>query len=1296
MRRDAKASSAGSNAGSGEGRGRRSLGLLGLTVLVAGLLTALLGTNVAQAAPSYADIGEFGFGELGGSPTKLAVDSASGDVLVVDRSNNRVVVYDAGIPATQLATIGSKETFASPYGIAIDQGDGAVYVTSARADETQVATVENATGGTFTLAFEGQATGPLAFDADTATVRSALEGLSTVGVGNVDVAGGAGSYVVTFEGSLGETNLEELVADGGNLEGSGAAAAVFTAQPGVAGRIAKFYPDNRANPTAYSEDPTFVSPARGSDADAGQVASFASALAVDPTNGDLLIADSGNAQISRFTANGTFVSSFDGHDSPVGSFQRLLDLAVGSDGTLYVVANGVVTESGEVAASDTLKFAPDGSAGQILPGTENLDEARAIAFDPVSSEIFVTTGGGAAGGGRTLVLNALQGGDVVARVEYPGSFGAGKKLSWSIPVGLAPSGRSDGYIYGLTAQGDPIFGYGAATVQIFKPNFVPDLSFEQPSEITTTSAHLSGTIDPGGEPNTHYHFEYLDGGSWISTEDKEIAGAPNEPVAVSTSISGLTHITEYQVRLVASTPYAVATSQSRTFKTLPILADVVTGAATNLSSTGGILRGSVNSNGAQTSYHFEYGLTPAYGSRTPAGHEAVVGNGRVPSLVSQPVDGLQPGTTYHYRLIAANGAGTEAGEDRIFTTLSPAVLPQRAYELVSPADKGGNNVKGAYAMQASADGNAILYSGTTVLADLSPSAPAYPFYVSRRSGGDWLTKATDPPLIAGPSPVKSTFGVSDDGTKAVVLSQKKLASGAVEGQANVYLHDLTTGTYTTMATTLDANWYGNQVYTGNGVFVQGTKNFDHVLISGNGTAATSFLPGVPPGALYEFSDGALRVVSFDQSGAWSSAGTMGFNDHDKRMMSADGSRIVYQSDAIHLRSDGVDRVISESNRASDPPGTIGVGNLVGGDRDLNQIYFFSQNLTDSSIPDTPSLYRYDADTESLEMLSKVANSFSDSRLGYLEVSADGSSVFFSSGAKLTPDAEEGGGANIYVWRKGTLSLVAHLDGNFDATNSAGAPTWWASPNGRYFVFAASTPNLAGYNTLNPACTNSTGEHGACFEIYRYDTEDGETICVSCRPDGKQPLASAYMGPSSIDTATHSFLRAVTDQGQVFFDTIEQLVPADTGSTSDVYEYNPTVGNRLISSGHGLGSRISEVSMDGSDVFFTTKDRLVGIDSDKANDVYDARVDGGLSSQNPPPLRGECIRDDCKAAPNGGPELPFGGSEGLSGPQNVSAVAGRRCGKGRQARKVKGKRRCVKQKKQAKEKSRASHNRRQGR
>ena len=57
-------------------------------------------------------------------------------------------------------------------------------------DEQQTVRVTNATGGTFTLTFNGQTTAPLAYNATAAQIDAALEALSNIGANNIQTSGG--------------------------------------------------------------------------------------------------------------------------------------------------------------------------------------------------------------------------------------------------------------------------------------------------------------------------------------------------------------------------------------------------------------------------------------------------------------------------------------------------------------------------------------------------------------------------------------------------------------------------------------------------------------------------------------------------------------------------------------------------------------------------------------------------------------------------------------------------------------------------------------------------------------------------------------------------------------------------------------------------------------------------------------------------------------------------------------------------------------------------------------------------
>ena len=96
---------------------------------------------------------------------------------------------------------------------------------------------------------------------------------------------------------------------------------------------------------------------------------------------------------------------------------------------------------------------------------------------------------------------------------------------------------------------------------------------------------------------------------------------------------------------------------------------VTSGSAGALTTTTADLDGTVNAEGQQATAFFEYGTTTAYGSST--GSTVVTGD-RSDHQVGVGLTGLSPGTTYHFRLVATNNAGTTNGEDETFTTVAAA------------------------------------------------------------------------------------------------------------------------------------------------------------------------------------------------------------------------------------------------------------------------------------------------------------------------------------------------------------------------------------------------------------------------------------------------------------------------------------------------------------------------------------------------------------------------------------------------------------------------------------------------
>lgn len=176
--------------------------------------------------------------------------------------------------------------------------------------------------------------------------------------------------------------------------------------------------------------------------------------------------------------------------------------------------------------------------------------------------------------------------------------------------------------------------------------------------------------------------------------------------------------------------------------TLTVIAPptATTGAASFLGSATATLNGTVNPNGADTTYHFEYGATTSYTESTPA---LDAGAGRAGLAVSASLSSLKPDTTYHYELVASNGPGPGSGSDQTFTT--PAASAKPAVTTSAPT---GITVSGA-ALHGTVDpGNAE----TTYAFEYGPSSSYGTFASSAQlppAGGAEAVSASLTGLSAG-------------------------------------------------------------------------------------------------------------------------------------------------------------------------------------------------------------------------------------------------------------------------------------------------------------------------------------------------------------------------------------------------------------------------------------------------------------------------------------------------------------------------------------------------------------------
>ena len=132
---------------------------------------------------------------------------------------------------------------------------------------------------------------------------------------------------------------------------------------------------------------------------------------------------------------------------------------------------------------------------------------------------------------------------------------------------------------------------------------------------------------------------------------------------------------------VEGDPRTIGTTDIGADELVPAPAIPATGPASEVTDRSATLTGTLAPNGVPTEYHFEYGPTAAYGDTTPS-VSAGAGPGAVSAAAS--LAGLNPFTTYHFRLVASNTAGVTKGPDATFTT-SPEPAPPAAPAPGAPA-----------------------------------------------------------------------------------------------------------------------------------------------------------------------------------------------------------------------------------------------------------------------------------------------------------------------------------------------------------------------------------------------------------------------------------------------------------------------------------------------------------------------------------------------------------------------------------------------------------------------------------
>jgi hypothetical protein len=603
------------------------------------------------------------------SPTGIAVDEATGEVFVADSAGTQVVYVfgpEGEGPLTELK--GSPEaTFSfegEPVGVAVDNDEASpsyqdVYVTDVRNNLVD----KFKRIGPHEYEYTCQIDGWNGSEAEACTVSKSSPvqplvepvGVTVDSSGNIYIAsyGPEGGFVAEFDATGKEEMLLSSTGHEG-LEGHPEGLAVDTA--------GDLFVKNFSNPKTYRF--TFSSP--GAVLSESVFETNLTAIAIDPIANNLYVDRGNNVSVYRPSGESAGLPNIslgvaESHGIAVGGKTRQIYVTSSSIGSVKVfgfikVPDVTTCHAAEVTRSSaTLQ-------GEVDP-LETAGASYHFEYGPSAAYGLATEPTEIAGAGFLPVAVPITG--LEAGTPYH------CRLDATDTAGIAGNVVNEG---------------PDETFETF-PN-PPTISGVSVSNTDTDSAVFHGFVNPG-RGTTSYHFEYGRTASYGNVLPTVGIGGKHEENEIPVEqMSGATlePDTEYHLALVAENLSGATVGEDQTFKTLPAPfaaeAPTVTGIAANLtSSTSVTLEGLLDSKLQRTSVRFKLGASPAYGTEVFLG----VGPGAGPETVAASFQGLAPGATYHFKIVASGPGGTFEGPDMTFATPGlPAALVPPATPLLVP------------------------------------------------------------------------------------------------------------------------------------------------------------------------------------------------------------------------------------------------------------------------------------------------------------------------------------------------------------------------------------------------------------------------------------------------------------------------------------------------------------------------------------------------------------------------------------------------------------------------------------
>jgi hypothetical protein len=612
------------------------------------------------------------------------------------------------------------------------------------------------------------------------------------------------------------------------------------------------------------------------------------------------------------------------------------------------------------------------------------------------------------------------------------------------------------------------------------------------------------------------------------------------------------------------------------------------------------------------------------------------------------------------------------------TGLSATLEDCRAYELVTPPDTINNPAFGVFALSggfntpsSSPSGDDVLFGIAAESLSGTPATGTNDSYLAERTNSGWTSRLFGP--TGEQARVVQNGGATVDYNRAFsqVSAGVSLPSGTYLYERSGMLLPIGHGSIAD-----DANALGRWISpTGEHVIFTSQEQLEPEAPEEVGCCTFNFwstIPNEPVDAVYEWTPTGARVLSLLPGDEPAPAGSTTYYWGTSK----DGSSVVFnvggffgENGTLYVRHDGSTYPMVTVTWAEEAV-------YMGGSSDGTKIYY----LIDPGVffgETRGTLYEYDLATQDSHQVTGAAD------VEVVNISEDGSHVYLISGEQLDGAKGSPGGKNLYLWDGSDARFVAELTPEDAGTSAEGISLidWplvvtgaqQASPvgvgndpsrttsDGSVLVFEARS-NLTSYDA------------GGHKEIYRYSAVSGDLTCVSCSPTGAPATSNARLNavsnasPPENEAERHAPTNAATevrnltaDGAAVFFVSADRLVPNDTDGRMDVYEWRD--GHlALISYGHSSGGDewLYGATPDGSNVFFTSGDRLVPQKESDTVSIYDARVDGGFPPASTPV---PCAVGSCQGVPAPAGAQPAVGTDHDLGRGNLKPHHRRKpCGK----------------------------------